>query len=66
MIALIRKLFWFTLFLVFTLAFITLFEHGWTTPGKFVNDARSEVEVMINAVRAPIERKQDPGELPPR
>lgn len=40
MTALIRKLFWFALFLAFTFGFIVLFEHG---PENFGKNAQAEI-----------------------
>jgi hypothetical protein len=42
MTILLRKLFWLALFLVFTLGFVTLFDHGFTTTKQFSDDAQSE------------------------
>ena len=41
MIALIRKLFWLALFVVFTFGFVVLFEHG---TQNFVQNAQVEVQ----------------------
>lgn len=43
MTILLRKLFWLALFLVFTVGFVTLFDHGFTTSKQFTDDAKSEV-----------------------
>lgn len=43
MSTLLRKLFWVGLFLVFTLGFVTLFDHGYVTNKQFSADAKSEV-----------------------
>jgi len=40
---LVRKLFWFALFLAFTLGFVTLFDHGFVTTKQFTADAKSEL-----------------------
>jgi len=58
MITLIRKLFWLALFLVFTLGFVTLFDHGFITTTQFSKDAQSEVNDLITMVR-PIKRAPD-------
>jgi hypothetical protein len=58
MITLIRKLFWLALFLVFTLGFVTLFDHGFITTAQFSKDAQSEVNDVITMVR-PIKRAPD-------
>lgn len=59
MIALFRKLFWFALFLVFTLGFVTLFEHGWNGPQAFITNAQKEANALTSAWTKPIERKKD-------
>ena len=58
MMILIRKLFWLALFLVFTLGFVTLFDHGFVTASKFSTDARSEVNDLVQLCR-PIKRAPD-------
>lgn len=55
---LIRKLFWFTLFLVFTLGFVTFFDHGFTTGTQFSADAKDEFHDLVQMVR-PIKRDKD-------
>jgi len=47
MMTLLRKLFWVALFLVFTLGFVTLFDHGFVTTNQFTVDAKSEVNDLI-------------------
>lgn len=59
MIVLFRKLFWFALFLVFTLGFVTLFEHGWKSPEQFVGDAKGEAQAVVAGWSKPVERKKD-------
>jgi len=59
MIVLIRKLFWFALFIVFTLGFVTFFEHGWGGPQQFVADAKTETNALVSLWSKPIERKKD-------
>ena len=59
MIALVRKLFWFALFLVFTLAFVTLFEHGWRDPKQFVADAKTEANAVSGLWGKPMTREKD-------
>ena len=59
MIVLLRKLFWFALFLVFTLGFVTLFDHGWNGPQQFVADAKLEADAVTKLWTKPIERKKD-------
>jgi hypothetical protein len=58
MITLIRKLFWVALFLVFTLGFVTLFDHGFVTTTQFTTDAKGEVNDLTALVR-PIKRDKD-------
>jgi hypothetical protein len=58
MITLIRKLFWLALFLVFTLGFVTLFDHGFITGKQFTDDAKSEVNDLMSMIR-PIKRAPD-------
>ena len=58
MITLIRKLFWAALFLVFTLGFVTLFDHGFITTSQFSADAKTEVNDLIQMVH-PIKREKD-------
>jgi hypothetical protein len=59
MIALFRKLFWFALFLVFTLGFVTLFEYGWNGPQAFIANAQKEANALTSLWTKPIERKKD-------
>jgi len=56
MIGLLRKLFWIALFLIFTVVFVTLFEHGWSNAGTFFKDFKSE---MMDA-KALIPQKPEP------
>jgi hypothetical protein len=58
MITLIRKLFWLALFLVFTLGFVTLFDHGFVTSKQFTSDAKGEVNDLVTMIR-PIKRPPD-------
>jgi hypothetical protein len=58
MTTLIRKLFWLALFLVFTLGFVTLFDHGFVTTKQFTADAKSEVNDFVTMVH-PIKRPPD-------
>jgi hypothetical protein len=58
MFTLIRKIFWCALFLVFTLGFVTLFDHGFVTTTQFSTDARGEVNDLVALVR-PIQREKD-------
>ncbi len=51
MMTLIRKLFWAALFVVFTLGFVTLFDHGYTTSKQFTDDAKGEAHDMIALIR---------------
>ena len=51
MTTLLRKLFWFALFLVFTLGFVTLFDHGYTTNPKFIEDSKSEVHELTQLLK---------------
>jgi len=49
--ALLRKLFWFCLFAVFTLAFMVLFEHGVANfPENFVKQVREAQAFVEKAV----------------
>lgn len=59
MIALVRKLFWFALFLAFTLGFVTLFEHGWHDPRQFVADAKTEASTVSGMWTKPVTREKD-------
>lgn len=56
MIALIRKLFWFGLFLVATFGFVVLFEHG---PANYVSNAKKEFEALKKLYSSQLERKKD-------
>ena len=58
MITLVRKLFWFALFLAFTLGFVTLFDHGFVTAKQFSVDAQTEVNDVVKILR-PIKRPPD-------
>jgi len=53
MIALIRKFFWIALFAAFTLGFVTLFDHGYTTTGQYLSDAQSEVRDLVAMWKPP-------------
>lgn len=61
MIGLIRNLFWFALFLVFTLGFVTLFEHGWRGTDGFVKDFQTEFDAAAKMVQGSIPGKTDPS-----
>lgn len=64
MMTLLRKAFWSALFLVFTLGFVTLFDHGYVTSKQFTTDAKGEVDDIIALVK-PIHREKDKSdELP--
>jgi predicted negative regulator of RcsB-dependent stress response len=52
MMTLLRKLFWFALFLGFTLGFVTLFDHGYTTSKQFTDDAKGEVSDFQQLLQA--------------
>ena len=58
MIALIRKLFWVLLFVIFTIGFDTLFDHGFTSSNQFVADMKAEVDEFI-AIWRPLKREKD-------
>ena len=58
MMTLIRKLFWFALFVVFTLGFVTLFDHGFVTTHQFQVDATAEAHDLIDLWR-PAKRPPD-------
>jgi len=64
MMTLIRKLFWVALFAVFTLGFVTLFDHGYTTTRQFTVDAKGEVNDLMTMVR-PIKRGPDKSDQVP-
>jgi predicted secreted protein len=51
MMTLIRKIFWLALFVVSTLGFVTLFDHGYTTTKKFTDDAATEVSELRALIR---------------
>jgi len=57
MITLVRKLFWFALFLVFTLGFVTLFDHGFVTTHQFQVDATGEVNDLMLLLHPPKKEK---------
>jgi hypothetical protein len=63
MITLIRKIFWIALFLVFTLGFVTLFDHGFGSGKQFTADAKSEVNDLVTMVH-PIKRAPDKSDQP--
>ena len=65
MATLIRKIFWLALFLGFTLGFVTLFDHGFTTAHQFTTDAKGEVGDMLAIVK-PIKRAPDKSDQPPQ
>ena len=50
---LVRKLFWFALFLAFTLGFVTLFDHGFVTTKQFTADAKSELHAAVQLWQHP-------------
>jgi hypothetical protein len=54
--ALIRKLFWFSLFLVTAFAFTVLFEHG---TSDYMENARKEFDYLSQMVGTKPERKGD-------
>ena len=54
--ALIRKLFWFTLFLVSAFAFTVLFEHGTT---DYFENARKEYDYLSVMLGTKPQRKAD-------
>lgn len=54
--ALIRKLFWFVLFLVSTFCFVVLFEHGTT---DFVKNAKIEFEGAKKLCNLQLGHKKD-------
>ena len=66
MIGLIRKLFWFVLFLVFTLGFVTLFEHGWRGPDAFLKDCQTEFDSAMKLIKTPVPRKADQSDAAAR
>jgi len=56
MIWLIRKLFWFGLFLVATFAFLVLFEHG---TDNFIKNAQQDFQTYKAMAMAKPEHKKD-------
>jgi ferritin-like protein len=56
MVGLFRKFFWLVLFLISTLAFTTLFEHG---TSNFAQNARLEVENFKKLIESRIARPKD-------
>jgi len=54
--ALIRNLFWLTIFLASTFGFIVLFEHG---PKDYVNNCKATFENLQKLVNKKVERKKD-------
>ena len=54
--ALIRSLFWFTLFLAATFAFTVLFEHG---TSDFQNNSKKEYDYLSQMVGAKPQKKKD-------
>jgi hypothetical protein len=56
MIALIRKLFWFAVFLLATFCFIVVFEHG---TANFADNARKEFAGLKEMFGKDIKRKPD-------
>jgi predicted secreted protein len=58
MMTLLRKLFWVALFVVFTLGFVTLFDHGYVTTNQFATDAKSEVH-DLTALWRPVTPAKD-------
>lgn len=54
--ALIRKLFWFILFLIATFCFVVLFEHGYE---DFPQNAQAEFENLKELYEKRIERRAD-------
>lgn len=56
MIWLIRKLFWFALFLIATFSFVVLFEHG---PNDFAKNARTEFAGIQKLWSTPLQKKKD-------
>jgi hypothetical protein len=54
--ALIRFLFWTTIFLASAFAFTVLFEHG---PTNFVENAKAEKEALTGMFGKKIDRKKD-------
>ena len=64
MTTLFRKLFWLALFLVFTLGFVTFFDHGFVTGHQFTTDSRSEVNdlmVMVHPIKPSSDKTDQPA-----
>jgi hypothetical protein len=61
MIWLIRKLFWFTLFLAATFGFLVLFEHG---TDDYLKNASSDFKEYKKMFAAPPARKKDEAHKP--
>jgi hypothetical protein len=53
---LIRKIFWFTLFLIATFAFVVLFEHG---TSNYVQSAQAEFQKLKKMAGSQIDRPKD-------
>lgn len=60
MMTLFRKIFWVALFVVFTLGFVTLFDHGYVTTKQFTDDAKSEVNDLMTLWRPPAKPSPTP------
>jgi len=60
-VALIRGLFWFVLFVVFTFSFVVLFEYG---PSDFVNGFQKELQRARNYVEETIHKPAKKNEKP--
>lgn len=54
--ALLRKLFWFAMFLISTFCFVVLFEHG---PRDFASSATTEFDNLKRFYGTKVERKKD-------
>ncbi len=63
MMTLIRKLFWLALFLVFTVGFVTMFDHGFITTKQFTTDARAEIHDLV-ALFHPNQHPKDKSDKP--
>ena len=62
--AIIRLLFWATIFVASAFAFTVLFEHG---PMNFVENAKSEKDALMEMFGKKVERKKDDSDkLMPR
>lgn len=59
MIGLLRKIFWIALFLIFTIVFVTFFEHGWTNAGTFIKDFKTELNNAKELIPQKPQRKPD-------